>query len=117
LGSLRMVLLLAANSALALLASALKPDARTRPWLALPWLTTVVHYLLLPIPLASLRLTLMVHSIASGFIVYQMFAGRAHKLMLPACNLLLLYKVAAFTMAQGGANLRPSVLMFAGFFA
>jgi len=116
-GSLRMVFLLAVASLFALVGSGLRPDARTRLWLAVPWLTALVHYLLLPIPLASLRATLMVHSVASGFIVYQMFAGRAHKLLLPALNVLLLYKVAAFATAQQGANLRPSIFMFSTFFA
>jgi len=114
-GSLRMVFLLGLLSVVSLLASRLRPDARTRPWLAAPWLTIAVHYLLLPIPLASLRVTLMVHSVASGFIAYQMFFSRARRLLSPTLNALLLYKVAAFALATGGSNLRSSSVMVGGF--
>ena len=115
-GSLRMVFLLAVISIVVLVASRLRPDPRTRPWLAVPWLTAAVHTLLLPIPLVSLRATLMVHSVASGLIAYQMLSGRARRLRMPALNLLLLYKTAAFALAAGGANLRPSLVMAGSFF-
>ena len=115
-GSLRMIFLLAIISLVVLLASRLRPDPRTRPWLAIPWLTAAVHFLLLPIPLVSLRATLMVHSVASGLVAYQMLSGRARRLRMPALNLLLLYKTAAFALAPGGANLRPSLSMAGSFF-
>lgn len=116
-GSLRMVFLLAALSCASLLANRFRPDARTRAWLALPWLTGAVHYLLLPIPLASLRSTLIVHSVASGFIAWQMFGHRARTLLPVVLNLLLLYKVSAFAVGQEGANLRPTLAMLSAFFA
>jgi EpsG family len=116
-GSLRMIFLLAALSLLSLLASRLRPDARTRPWLALPWLTGVIHYALLSIPLASLRSTLVVHSVLPGLIAWQMFAHRAHALRPVVLSVLLLYKAAGYAAANSGANLRPSVAMLAGFFA
>ena len=55
------------------------------------------------------------HSVATGYIVWQMFAHRARGLLPVVLNLLLLYKVSAFALAQGGANLRPTVLMLASF--
>lgn len=116
-GSLRMVALLALLSLISLLACRFRPDARTRPWLAVPWLTGVVHFLLLPIPLASLRVTLMVHSVASGVIAWHMFAYRARALLPLILNVLLLYKVLAFGAGQEGANLQPSITMLAGFLA
>jgi hypothetical protein len=116
-GSLRIVFLLALLSLVSLLACRLHPAARTRPWLAVPWLTAAVHYLLLPIPLASLRATLIVHSVASGCIAWQMLPHHARGLRQLVPNLLLLYKVAAFALAVGAANLRPSVSMLASFFA
>lgn len=114
-GSLRMVFLLAALSLVSLLASRLRPDARTRPWLALPWLTGAVHYVLLSIPLASLRSTLIVHSVLPGLIAWQMFAHRAHALRPLVLGVLLLYKAVGYAVANNGANLRPSVAMLAGF--
>lgn len=116
-GSLRMVALLALLSLVSLLASRLRPSRRTRAWLSVPWLTGAVYYILLPIPLASLRTTLMVHSVASGYIAWQMLPPHARGLRQLVPNLLLLYKVAAFALALNGANLRPSVSMLAGFFA
>jgi EpsG family len=116
-GSLRMIFLLAALSLLSLLASRMRPDARTRPWLALPWLTGVIHYVLLSIPLASLRSTLIVHSVLPGLIAWQMFAHRAHALRPVVLGVLLLYKAVGYAAANNGANLRPSVAMLAGFFA
>jgi hypothetical protein len=117
LGSMRMILLLAALSLVSLLVSRMRADARTRPWLVLPWLTAVIHYVLLPIPLASLRSTLIVHSVLPGLIAWQMFAHRAHTLQPLVLCVLLLYKVAGYATALDGANLRPSVALLAGFVA
>ncbi len=117
LASLRMVFLLALLSLVSILACWLHPAPRTRPWLVVPWLTGAVYYLLLPIPLASLRTTLIVHSVASGCIAWQMLPHHARGLRQLIPNSLLLYKVAAFALVVGGANLRPSVSMLASFFA
>jgi hypothetical protein len=114
--SMRMMLLLAGVSVIGVLGSGFRPDARSRQWLALPWLTMVVQLLLLPIPLASLRATLLVHSVVPGLIAFKMLSGRAHKLLLPVLNLLLLYKIAAFALADGGANFRPTFSMVGSFF-
>jgi hypothetical protein len=116
-GSLRMVFLLALLSLVSILASRLRPTPRMRPWLVVPWLTATVHYILLPIPLASLRTTLIVHSVASGCIAWQMFPHHARRLRQLVPNLLLLYKVAAFALAGGAANLQSGASMLAGFFA
>ena len=75
-----------------------------------------MQVLLLPIPLASLRATLMVHSIVPGLIAYKMLSGRAHRLLLPVLNILLLYKIAAFALADGGANFRPTLIMVGSLF-
>jgi hypothetical protein len=115
--SLRVVFLLALLSLVSLFASRLRPTIRKRPWLVVPWLTAAVHYILLPIPLASLRATLIVHSVASGCIAWQMLPQHARGLRQLVPNLLLLYKVAAFAFAVGGANLRPTASMVALFFA
>jgi len=116
-GSLRTVFLLALLSIISLLACRLRPAPRTRPWLVVPWLTAAVHFILLPIPLASLRATLIVHSVATGCIAWQMLPHHARGLRQLVPNVLLLYKVAAFALAVGGANLRSSASMLAGFFA
>lgn len=115
--SLRMVFLLALLSVVSLFASGLRPAPRARPWLVVPWLTAAVHTVLLPIPLASLRTTLIVHSVASGCIAWQMLPHPARGLRQLVGNLLLLYKGAAFATAVGAANLRPSASMLASFFA
>jgi hypothetical protein len=115
-GSLRMIFLLAVLSLVSLLASRLHPDARTRPWLAVPWFTTAVHYVLLPIPLASLRSTLIVHSLLPGLIAWHMFSHRARALQPVVLGVLLLYKVVAYAAAPNGANLRPSLTLLASFF-
>jgi hypothetical protein len=113
--SLRMVILLALLSLLSTIASGLRPARRTLPWLVVPWLTAAVHYILLPIPLASLRATMVVHSVASGWIAWQMFPYRARGLRQVVPNLLLLYKVAAFAAAAAASNLRPTMSMLATF--
>lgn len=115
-GSLRMVMVLALLSLVSLLACRFRPDPATRPWLVVPWMTGAVHYLLLPIPLASLRTTLIVHSVATGYIAWQMFAHRARGMLPVVLNVLLLYKVAAFGFGEGGAYLRPTAVMLASFF-
>jgi hypothetical protein len=117
LGSLRMVFLLALLSLVSLIACRLRPAPRLRPWLVVPWLTAAVHYILLPIPLASLRATLIVHSVASGYIAWQMLPRHARGLRQLVPNLLLLYKVGAFALAAGAANLQPAASMLALFFA
>jgi hypothetical protein len=115
--SLRMVLLLALLSLVSLLACRLRPAPRMRPWLVLPWLAAAVHFILLPIPLASLRTTLIVHSVASGCIAWQMMPSDARGLRQLVPNLLLLYKVAGTALILSGANLRPSLSMLMSFFA
>jgi hypothetical protein len=67
--------------------------------------------LLLPVPLASLRTTLMVHSVIPGLIAHKMLRGRAGALLATVLNVLLIYKVATFAMAENGANLRSSLAM------
>jgi hypothetical protein len=109
--SMRMMLLLGVVSLVVFVASRFKLDASTRPWLAVPWITGVVQFLLIPIPLASLRATLLIHSIVPGLVAYKMLSGRAHRIRIPALNILLFYKIMAFALAENGANLRPTYAM------
>jgi hypothetical protein len=109
--SMRMMLLLGVVSLVVFIASRFKLDAPTRPWLAVPWITGVIQFLLIPIPLASLRATLLIHSIVPGLVAYKMLSGRAHRIRIPALNILLFYKIMAFALAENGANLRPTYAM------
>lgn len=111
--SLKLIGLLCIVSLSAIVASGFRLDRRTRPWHAVPWVTTIVHVLLLPIPLASLRSTLAVHSIATGLVAYKMIAQRHRLLLLTIFNVLLLYKLAGFVTLEGDAGLvsTMSVLM------
>lgn len=113
--SLRMIGLLGAISLVVLLSTRMRPSPAVRPWLALPWITALVHVLLLPVPLASMRATLMVHSVAPGFIVFKMLAGRPGPLLLAVLNVLLLYKIGSFATAPQSANLASSLAMLSGF--
>ncbi|WP_428419984.1 EpsG family protein [Methylibium sp.] len=111
--SLKLIGLLCIISLLATVASGFRLDRRTRLWHAIPWVTAVVHLLLLPIPLASLRSTLAVHSVATGLVAYKMIAQRHRLLLLTIFNVLLLYKLAGFVTLEGDAGLvsTMSVLM------
>ncbi|WP_280154577.1 EpsG family protein [Piscinibacter sp. XHJ-5] len=113
--SMRMIGLLGAVSLVALVACRFRPPAQVVPWLAVPWIAAVVHVLLLPIPLASLRTTLMVHSVAPGLIAYSMLRGRTGLAMVAVLNVMLLYKVATFATAENFANLRPMAAMLRSF--
>jgi len=109
--SLRMIALLGAISALGWLASGFKPDRKSAPWMAVPWITAVVHFILLPIPLASLRATLMVHGVAPGLIAHRMLEGRARRVLALVLNVLFVYKILAFLMAgQGNTLSTPTIL-------
>lgn len=104
LATLRLLGLLCAISLLGLAAQGFRLDARGRAWHAGPWLAAVVHVLLLPIPLASLRTTLAVHSVATGVFAYQLITGRHRLLLLTLLNTLLVYKLAGFWLLEGDAG-------------
>ena len=72
-GSLKLIGL-CALSVLSFLAQGFRLDRDTRAWNAIPWITAVVHVLLLPISLASLRITLAIHSVLTGVIAFRLFA-------------------------------------------
>jgi hypothetical protein len=79
-------------------------------------MATAVHLVLLPVPLASLRSTLPVHSVVPGLIAHQMFR-RHHGLAFTfVLNGLLLYKLAAFALAPMSGNLLTTPGMVAIFF-
>src|SRR3546814_2734112 len=62
--------------------------------------------LLLPIPLLSLRTTLVIHALLPGFLVAKMLDRRQTWMMAMAVsNALLLYKVVSFASAEGSGNL------------
>ena len=117
LGSMRMVILLCGMSIVALAAHRFRPAARAWPWLAAPWMTLAIQILLLPVPLASLRTTLMVHSVLPGLFAWKMFPRRAGVLLPVLLVTLLLYKLAGFATVPGSANLRSTLAMLQGFFA
>lgn len=114
-GSLRLIVLLGLVSLLALAASTFRPDRASRRWLAVPWVTAGIHLLLLPIPLASLRVTLMVHSVATGLIVVKMLEGRAQRTLSLALNVLFVYKLIGYAMADKSGNLLSTLSMAATF--
>ena len=113
--SLRMIALLSVVSLASLVACRFRPDPATRAWLAVPWIAAIVHFLLLPIPLASLRTTLMIHSVLPGLIAYQMLWRRGGPLLLIVLNVLLAYKIVTFLAAEQSGNLLSTAAMLSGF--
>jgi hypothetical protein len=109
--SLRMIGLLCALSLIAFAAGRFRLARRDRIWLLLPWAVALVHVILLPIPLASLRATLLIHSIVPGVMAYQMFAARARAMLPAVLNGLLLYKLSTLALAPQSGNLLPSLSM------
>ncbi len=115
LASLRMIFLLGLVSLFGVAAGGFRLDPRSRPWLAMPWITGLVHLVLLPIPLASLRVTLMIHSVIPGLIAYKMLEGRAQRALPVLLNALFAYKMAAFVTAGQSGNLLSTLSMLDGF--
>jgi hypothetical protein len=115
LASLRMIGLLGVISVASVIASRFRPDPVARRWLAVPWITATVHFLLLPIPLASLRATLMIHSVAPGLIAYQMLWRRGGPLLLVTLNVLFVYKILTFVAAEDSGNLLSAAAMLSRF--
>jgi hypothetical protein len=115
LGSLRLIVLLGLISLLALGASNFRPDRASGRWLAVPWVTATIHLLLLPIPLASLRVTLMIHSVATGLIAFKMLEGRAHRALPLVLNVLFAYKLIGFLTAENSGNLLSTLSMATAF--
>jgi hypothetical protein len=110
-----MIGLLGVISLAALAANRFRAAREVRPWLAVPWVTALVHFALLPIPLASLRTTLMVHSVAPGLVAYRMFGRRAGLALVLVLNVLFLYKVLSFAAAEPSGNLLSAVSMLGAF--
>jgi hypothetical protein len=113
--SLRMIFLLAMISLATIVASRFTVDRRSRRWLAVPWVTAIIHFILLPIPLASLRVTLMVHSIAPGLIAYKMMSGKGRAAMPFILGLLFFYKIVTLITAEDSGNLLSTVAMLKQF--
>ncbi|MEO7338089.1 MAG: EpsG family protein [Caldimonas sp.] len=113
--SLRMITLLGGISLVSIFCSRTRVDRETRDWIALPWIAAIVHFALLPIPLASLRTTLMVHGVAPGLIAYQMLWRRSGTTLAVVLNVLLTYKVVSFMTATQSGNLLSSAAMLASF--
>lgn len=112
LAALKLIGLLAIVSLMAIVAQRFRPGA-AGAWHAAPWLAAVVHVLLLPIPLASLRTTLAVHSVVTGVIAYRIVTERHRGLLLAVLNVLLLYKLAGFAALDGQAGLMPTLAVLA----
>lgn len=106
--SLRTMALLALVSIVAFIACRGRPGRSTRVWIAAPWYTMLVQLLMMPIPLASLRATLLIHAVLPGLLMYRMFAPGARQLLTVVLNLLLFYKVFAYATSDGGALLRST---------
>ena len=115
LASLRMISLLGMISLVVLAAARGRVTHSARAVLALPWLTAIVHILLWPVPLASLRTTLAIHSVVPGVVAYHMFPKNQRVLQLGVLNLLVLYKTATMASADGLSNLASTVAMMSGF--
>ncbi|MEP7056566.1 MAG: EpsG family protein [Caldimonas sp.] len=113
--SLRMIGLLGFVSLVALLSNRFRVDRKTRDWLAVPWVTALMHLVLLPIPLASLRTTLMVHSVVPGLIAYQMLWRKAGVVLLTVLNVFFVYKTVTLIAAPDSGNLLPTVAMVGAF--
>src|SRR3546814_9059015 len=64
----------------------LKPPAEARVWLEVPWIAGAVHIILLPIPLLSLRTTLVIHALLPGFLVAKMLDRRQTWMMAMAVS-------------------------------
>lgn len=115
LASLRMIFLLGLVSLLGFAASGFRLDPKSRRWLAVPWITGLIHLVLLPIPLASLRVTLMIHSVIPGLIAYKMLEGRSQRALPLVLNVLFAYKIAAFITAGQSGNLLSTLSMLNDF--
>jgi hypothetical protein len=118
LASFRMIFLLSCISLLILIAKRFKPAAEAKPWLAVPWISGIVHLSLLPIPLVALRTTMLVHSITPGLLVHKMFEGggpSGRMLRLMVLNLLIVYKIAVYITAGESGNLFSTLHMLTDF--
>lgn len=118
--SLRMISLLCGISLLVLITAGFKPANEAKSWLAIPWIAGIIHLILLPIPLASLRTTLMIHSIVPGLLVYKMFDGgdsKVQKLLVLVINFLLIYKITGYLLAENSGNLFSTIHMLMEFFS
>jgi len=115
--SLRMIGLLGFISIVSLVTNGMRAGAKLKPWLAIPWVAAVVHFTLLPIPLASLRTTLIVHSVAPGLIAYQMLWRRKGPVLVMVLNVLYLYKILSFMAAEQSGNLLSAPAMLSRFLA
>ena len=118
LASFRMIFLLSCISLLILIAKRFKPPAEAKPWLAVPWISGIVHLILLPIPLVALRTTMLVHSITPGLLVHKMFEGgglSVRMLRIMVLNLLIVYKIAVYITAGHSGNLFSTLHMLTDF--
>jgi hypothetical protein len=111
LGSLRMIILLGLISLFGLIATSFRPDPKSERWFAVAWITGAIHLILLPIPLASLRTTLMIHSVAPGLVAFKMLEGRAKHILSAVLNVLFVYKMATFATAEQSGNLLSTLSM------
>lgn len=109
LASFRMILILCVVSAVIILTSAGKLRPPELRWHAIPWLAALVHLALLPIPLAPLRTTLLVHSIVPGIVLYHVVTPHRRLLLLVFLNLLLLNKIGAYGGLEGDAGLTSTL--------
>jgi len=110
--SFRGIVLLCMISIIGLATSARPIDAKRLHWHAIPWVAVVIHYLLLPIPLASLRTTLIVHSVLPGVVAYQLLPEYRAVLIRSVLGVLLIYKVLGYVGLRELSTLLPTFKMF-----
>jgi len=117
LGSLRTIALLGLISLLSATASKFRLDPKAKPWLAMPWVTGLIQIILIPIPLASLRLTLMIHSIIPGLVAFKILEGRSQRMVLIILNFLFAYKLITITAASDTGGLFYTLSIISNFFS
>jgi hypothetical protein len=101
LGSLKLIALLCMISVVSFVSCSFRLSQRQKRWHIVPWTAALVHVALLSIPLAALRVTMIIHSMATGVIAHEMFGGRRRVVLIAIMNVLLLYKLLGYFSLDG----------------
>jgi hypothetical protein len=106
--SFKIIFLMIAMSLIVLVTMRFHPAGHQKKWLLIPWIAALIHLILLPIPLASLRTTLMFTAILPGIIIYMMFQGGGLTMKIIrifSLNFFLIYKAIRFLTPEGVENI------------
>ena len=114
LGSLKLLIQLCLISLAAFVWGGFYIAPEARRWHMIPWVTTLVHVSLLSIPLASLRTTLMVHSVATGIVAHKMIHPKHRLFILVLFNALLFYKLLGYASIDGAPAQTSSLEVILG---